>query len=521
MINLNGRKSTKKKVTLIKAKPKRTNVYSAFAYPGLALPVLGTVLKQKGYDVKIYVEAIRQWDWDRILTSDLIGITVNSAEVKESYQLADQIRSKTKIPIIMGGYHVTFLPEEALDHCDYVVRGEGEATLAELAEELLEGKRDVEKILGVSYRKKGLVINNTDRPLVPNIDLIPDQSLIEGYKKYHRRFFQYFFPTGALVASSRGCPYNCTFCSIIEVFRRTVRFRSPEAVIEDIRQQTQLTGRNYIYFADDNFTAHIGKCKQLLKAIIDAKLNIRFSAQVRLEFSQDDEFIQLMKEAGCYLVFVGFESINPQTLLDYKKKQTVEEIVDCVERLRKAKINIHGMFVLGGDADNVETVRETARFAVDKRIDTVQFLPLYPLPGTQVIEQLNRERRLFLTLNPETGKYGLDYGVGNYVLFQTKNINPMSLQQEVLQAYEKFYSFKNIVNSIWHGSSFQSTIARCIGRYILRSGRMEFKEHIEWMRSHGFTKDFTEFLTTKSKSPDTPSEYIEIKEKTREMESLT
>lgn len=401
---MNRRKSTKKKVTLIQTEPKRANVYSAFAYPGLALPILGTVLKEKGYNVKVYVEAIRPWDWDRILTSDLIGITVNSSEVKESYLLADKIRVKTKIPIVMGGYHVTFLPEEAMDHCDYIVRGEGEATFAELAEELLEGKQDVEKILGVSWKKQGLLIKNPDRPLIPNIDLIPDQSLIEGYKKYHRRFFQHFFPTGALVATSRGCPYNCVFCSVIEIFKRTIRFRSPEAVIEDLRQQTHLTGRNYIFFVDDNFTADARKCKEILRAIIDAKLNIRFSATVRLEFSQDEEFIRLMKEAGCYWVFVGFESVNPQTLLDYNKKQTVEEIVDCVERLRKAKIMIHGMFVLGSDADTVETVRETARFALEKRIDTVQFIPLCPLPGTRVNEQLSQERRLFLTLNPETGR---------------------------------------------------------------------------------------------------------------------
>jgi radical SAM superfamily enzyme YgiQ (UPF0313 family) len=458
------------------------------------------VLKAKGYyDVKIYVEAFGRWDWDRILTSDLIGITVNSAEVKESYLLADKIRSKTKIPIIMGGYHVTFLPEEALDHCDYVVRGEGEATLAELTDVLLYGEGKVENIQGISYRKHALVVNNVDRPLIPNIDLIPDQSLIEGYQEYHSRFFQFFFPTGALVASSRGCPYNCTFCSIIGVFRRTIRFRTPEAVIEDIRQQTHLTRRNFIYFADDNFSADVGKCKQMLRAIIDSKLNIRFSAQVRLEFSQDEELIELMKQAGCYMVFVGFESINPQTLLDFNKKQTVEELVYCVERLRKAKIHIHGMFILGGDTDNVETVRETARFAVKKHLDTVQFLPLTPLPGAQVYKQLHREGRLFLTLNPQTGKYGLDYGVGNSVLFQTKNINPVTLQQELLQAYEMFYSSKNVLRSIWHGSSFQATIAKCIGRYILRKGRKEFREHIEWLRDHGFTKDFTQLMTTELK----------------------
>jgi len=478
----------KKKVTLIKVEPKRINVYSAFAYPGLALPLLGTVLKNNGYDVRIYVEAVRSWDWDRILESDLVGITVNSAEVKECYDLADEIRAKSRIPIVVGGYHVTFMAEEALGHCDYVVRGEGEATLAELTDELLHGDGKVEGIPGISYRKDGVVIDNPDRPLMQNIDLIPDQSLIEGYAEYHRRFFQNFFPTGALVASSRGCPYNCTFCSIIEIFRRTTRFRSPEAVVEDIRQQTRLTGRRYVYFVDDNFTAHVRKCKSMLRHLIDAKLNLKFSAQVRLEFSQDEEFIRLMKEAGCYMVFVGFESINRQTLLDFQKKQTVEEIVYCIERLRKAKLHVHGMFVLGGDADCLETVRETARFAVEQRLDSVQFLPLTPLPGTQQIKDLQDQGRLFLTLNPQSGKYELDYGVGNFVLFQTKNINPVVLQQELLNAYEKFYSYRNISMSVLRGTSLQGTIVKLVGRYLLGSARKQVPEHIQWLRLNGFTE---------------------------------
>lgn len=484
---------TKKRITLLKVEPKRTNVYSAFAYPGLALPVLGTVLKNKGYDVKIYIEAVRGWDWNRIIESDLIALTVNSAEVKECYALADQVRAKTNVPIIMGGYHVTYMVEEALDHCDYVVRGEGEATLAELTDELLGGDGKVSNILGISYRRDGEVIHNPDRPLLDNIDLIPDQGLIEGYAAYHRRWFQHFFPTGALVASSRGCPYNCTFCSIIEIYRRTTRFRSPDAVIEDIRQQTRLTGRNYIFFADDNFTAHTKKCKAFLRRLIDAKLNIRFSAQARLEFSQDEEFIGLMKEAGCYMVFVGFESINPQTLLDFQKKQTVEEIVYCIERLRRAKMHVHGMFVLGGDTDNAETVAATARLAIEKGLDTAQFLPSYPLPGTQLIEHLKREGRLFLTCNPETGKYELDYGVGNFVLMQTKAINPVTLQLEILRAYERFYSPKNIAGSLLRGISFQSFVTRVVGRYMVHQGRGQIQDHVAWMRHHGFTKNWNEF----------------------------
>jgi anaerobic magnesium-protoporphyrin IX monomethyl ester cyclase len=479
----------KKKVTLLKVQPKRMNVFSAVAYPGLALPLLGTILKNKGYDVHIYVESLHPLDWERIEASDLIGITINSTEAKECYALAEEIREKKKVPIVMGGYHATYLPEEVLDYCDYAVRGEGEETFAELVDTLLLGDGNGEGVLGISYLREGLVFCNPDRPLLQDIDLIPDQSLVAGYAAYHKRFFQHFFPLGALVASSRGCPHDCVFCSVNGIYRRTVRFRSPEAVVEDIRFQIKLTGRNYIYFVDDNFAVNIDKCKTLLKAIIKANLNIRFSAQVRLEFSQDEEFIRLWKEAGGYMVFIGFESINPQSLVEFKKKQTVKEITDCLERLRDAKINVHGMFVLGGETDTEETVRETARFAIANRIDTVQFLPLTPLPGTQLNQSLASEGRLFLQLNTKTGRYEIDFGVGNSVLFKTRNINPVQLQKELLKAHERFYSYKNIIRSLLGGSSFETFIARCMGHHIVHHARGQIADHISWMRQQGFASD--------------------------------
>lgn len=475
-----------KKITLIKAEPKNTNVYSTFSYPGLALPVLGTVLKQKGYDVRIYVESIQPWDWSRILESDLVGLTVNSAESRESYELACAIRAKTSAPIVMGGYHVTYMAEEALDYCDYVVRGEGEETFAELADELVEGHRRVEGILGISYRHKGQVVHNPDRPLLQDIDLIPDQALIAGYRDYHRRFFQRVFPTGALVASSRGCPYDCTFCSIIEIYKRTTRYRSPEAVIEDIRQQTALTGRPYVFFVDDNFTAHQRKCKDLLRHLIDADLNIRFSAQVRLEFSQDEEFIRLMKEAGCYMVFVGLESINPQTLEDFRKRQTVDEVRHCIERLRREKIHVHGMFVFGGDADDVETCRNTARFAVEQGLGSAQFMPLYPIPGTVQTTALRQAGRLLQARNPVTGREEVAWGAGNFVLFQPYRMKPAELQWEVLQAYESFYSWRNILASLFGGGPLLSAAIKVIGHRLLRQGRQQVLEHMHWLKKNGF-----------------------------------
>lgn len=490
----------RKKITLIKAEAKRTNIYSAFAYPGLALPVIGTALQQRGYDVKIYVEVIRGWDWDRIRESDLVGITVNSAELKECYALADKIRAETDIPVVMGGYHVTYMAPEALDHCDYVVRGEGEGTMVELADELLQGDGNVERIHGISFVRNGEVVNNPERPLLTNIDMIPDQNLIEGYAAYHKKWFQWFFPTGALVATTRGCPYDCTFCSIIEIYQRTTRFRSHEAVIEDIRRQTALTGRRYVYFADDNFTAHIRKCKALLRSIIDARLNIKFSAQCRLEFTRDDEFVELMKAAGCYMVFIGYESINPQTLLDFSKRQTVEDIIYSIERLHRAKIHVHGMFIVGGDTDDVDTVRATGQFVIDHRLDSMQICPLSPLPGTQLMKQLQQERRLFLTKNAN-GNYELEYGVGNFVLMQTKNINPVDLQRELVNVYRRFYSLKNIVKSVIYGPSLESTVTKFVGHHLVKLGGKQTDEHVRWLRENGFDKSWDEWNAI----PDRPA----------------
>jgi radical SAM superfamily enzyme YgiQ (UPF0313 family) len=497
-----------KKITLLKATPAHTNEYSIFAYPGLALPVLGTVLKHKGYDVKVYVESLHPWDWCRIEESDLIALTVNTAEAMDCFELAGKIRTRTKAPIVMGGYHVTYMARDALDYCDYVVRGEGEATLAELADELLEGDGNVDRIQGISYLRNGEVVDNPNRPLLQDIDLIPDQSLVEGYREYHRRSFQRFRPTGALVASSRGCPYDCHFCSIIEIFNRTTRYRSPEAVIEDIRQQTALTGRRSIYFVDDNLTAHKKKCKELLRHMIDAKLDIRFSAQVRLEFSQDEEFIELMKEAGCSVVFIGFESVNPQTLLDFGKRQTVDQIRYCIDRLRREEIFIHGMFVLGGDTDTVETCRETAEFAIREQLDSVQFLPLYPLPGTVQTAEFEQQGRLLLTPNPETGRPEVRHGAGNYVQFYPNKMSPVDLQLGILEAYERFYSWRNIGASIARRDHWLSLITKWLGHHLLKHGRRQFRGHAEWLRRHGFEQSWEELCSRAQPEPERERERL-------------
>ena len=205
---------------------------------------------------------------------------------------------------------------------------------------------------------------------------IPDLNVVHNWQKR----------TVIPIATSRGCPFGCKFCSVIQMFGRKYRFKSIDRVIEEIREVA--SRKAHIFFVDDNFAANKERTKELLKRIIAEDIHIEWSAQVRADVVRDAELIDLMGKTGCFTVFVGFESINPKTLSLYNKHQKVDDIVECIKTFKKASIGIHGMFVLGGDTDDIETIRSTQKFAKRLGIDSVQFLMLTPLPGTPVFDEL-------------------------------------------------------------------------------------------------------------------------------------
>jgi radical SAM superfamily enzyme YgiQ (UPF0313 family) len=197
---------------------------------------------------------------------------------------------------------------------------------------------------------------------------IPDLSLLDRFSALRT------IP----VMTSRGCPFNCTFCCVTEMFGRRYRFRSTESILKELG----LYQGKSVFFCDDNFTADPKHSKELLKGIIDRGIRLkRWGAQVRVDAARDSELLDLMRRSGCAIVYIGFESINPETLKGYNKQQTVEDIREAISRFHEYGIRIHGMFVFGGDADTVDTIRQTAEFALEAQIDSVQFMTLTPFPG--------------------------------------------------------------------------------------------------------------------------------------------
>ncbi len=402
----------------------------------MGLPILGKILKNLGYEVRIYCEDIASLNWTDVLSADLVGISTLTPTATRAYEIAEKI-VRNRIPMVMGGPHVTFLPEEALlQGADFVVRGEGEKTIVELVQWMENSsKKPIEKIFGLSYRIGNKIFHNPPRQFLSSEELdllpLPDPSLIEGFGIKHT------IP----VLTSRGCPFDCRFCTVTKMFGHRYRFRSVENVIEELRKikiQFPRLGKLFsgIFFYDDHFAANRKRTKILLRKMIDNQLIFPWTAQVRVDVAEDLELLELMKKSGCEYVFLGLESVNPQTLKDFQKGQTVKEIEKGIETIHRFGIRTFGMFIIGGDADDPLTAQRTIEFAKRVELDVVQLWTLIPLPGTPLFEEIKKEGRLLYEGPEQWWRYG-----GVHVVFEPKGMSARELQFSVLfKALPKFYS---------------------------------------------------------------------------------
>jgi radical SAM superfamily enzyme YgiQ (UPF0313 family) len=453
-----------KKLVFVEPKSTHLHVYSRVCIPRLGSVLLGTIMRDKGYDVRVYVEDIEAIDMQEVLSADLVGISAITSTAPQAYRLADRVREAGAIAVL-GGTHTSFLPDEGLRHADYVVRGEGEFAFQELVDAIERGE-GVEKIQNLSYVDHGRVVNTAERPKIPNLDVnpIPDYSLIAGWK-----------PGGVVsIATSRGCPFSCTFCSVPGMYGHAVRTHSIARVLEELRIHRDDL---YTFFADDIFTANKKRVKELLREMIDRGLTPEWGAQVRTETVDDPELLELMRDSHCFNVYVGFESINPRTLKLFQKKQDLAKIERSIERFHAHGVRIHGMFVVGSDEDDVETIDATAEFALKHDIDSIQFMILTPIPGSPDWDQLYAQGdRYVISRN-------WSFYDGHHCVHQPRRMSPYELQMAAIQAMDKFYSWRGIAKKLLKRDLYYAGI-RYWGKKMIRDWWKddENREYVDGLR---------------------------------------
>jgi radical SAM superfamily enzyme YgiQ (UPF0313 family) len=450
-----------KNIYFIEAKSPGAHIFSRTALPRLGTILLATILKNKGYNTRVFIEDIAKPDRGSLEDADMICISSITSTAPRAYQLAERYR-KRGIPVVMGGAHPTFMSEESLEFADYVIRGEGEDTIVELVEHLRSGL-PLDSIKGLSYRNNGKVEHNPCRELIQDLDAapIPDFTLVHKWDN----------ATVVPIATSRGCPFACRFCSVIQMFGRKYRFKSVNRVIEEIKAIP--SKKAHFFFVDDNFAANKKRTKDLLRAMLDNNIKIEWSAQVRTDIAKDPELIKLMQDADCFSVYIGFESINPKTLALYNKGQGVEDIDKSIRLIKKHSINIHGMFVLGSDTDDIQTIRKTQKYANELNINSVQFMMLTPLPGTPVFDELKEQGRLIHT---DWSKYDAHHAV-----FEPKLMTAFELHNETLKAMAKFYSWKSIFRNLWKFDFFYGFVG-LYGKRSVKKSLSNTKKYLENLR---------------------------------------
>jgi radical SAM superfamily enzyme YgiQ (UPF0313 family) len=379
-------------------------------FPPLGLAYVAAVTPSN-WEVKIADENFDKFEFKG---ADLVGITAFTSNINRAYEIAQMYR-KRKIKVIMGGIHASMLPDEALQYADAVVVGEVEGVWKRAISDF-ENNRLSSKYIGPQ-------IDLTQFSITPRRDLLHPNYL------WHS------------VQTSRGCPFNCYFCSVSRYLGKEYRQRSAKDVLDEL---DEIKGQ-YIAFVDDNLIGYSPETKsraiELFKGMIELGLSKKWWMQASINAADDEQVVSLAGLAGCMYVFIGFETISKGTLKGMKKaanlKIGVENYKKVVDTFHKYGIGVFGAFIIGNDYETPTYYRELAQFLVRSGIDIVQITILTPLAGTTLMEQLQKEGRLVYQDFPKDwDKYRF-----SYVVHQPQGVDADTIYLGNNYIKDRIYSF--------------------------------------------------------------------------------
>lgn len=403
------------KVLLIQpAHPSNVHLFGRVYMSSLTLPVVAA-LTPPDVEVAILDENVTPLDLEQ--PANLVGITALTPNAPRAYAIADAFRARG-IPVVLGGVHPTLVPDEAAQHADIVVLGEAEGVWPQVV-------RDVER---GSWQR----FYRGEKPDLRGLPM-PRWDLLDNRR---------YFPVPKMEAS-RGCPFNCTFCSTTAFFGRQMRYRPVEEVVAEIRTLDRRFSA--VFITDNNIVGRPDYARELFQALIPER--ITWIGQASLTIAYDEELLDLAARSGCRALLIGFESLSPEGLAEANKK--VNQILDyeeAIARIHRRGIAIIGCFVVGFDHDDASVFARTAEFIERTRIAIPQVTILTPFPGTALRERLLAEGRIW------------DFDWSHYdatrVTFYPARMSPEELQEGYNRLVRRLYSYPAIVRRLLQARSY-------------------------------------------------------------------
>ncbi|MFX0076890.1 MAG: B12-binding domain-containing radical SAM protein [Candidatus Hermodarchaeota archaeon] len=367
-------------------------------YPPLGICYLSSILKKENYQVDIIDQAGKGFNLNHIIKwikkkdPDILGfstLTASGSGISAALTSIEVKKWNPNIKIVFGNRHVNHNDFRVLNkypEVDLCVRGEGELTFMELIN-ALEKNKPLKDVKGLTYRENGKIKRNDDRPLIKDLDAIPfpDRKALE--LEYTGSFGGLEFAPGGFTSmiSSRGCPYQCTFC----YGTRTVGFRtrSVENILEEILF-LESEGYKYLNFVDDNFTVSKKRVIKLCRLMQKHKVDMEWICEGRVN-QVSDQMLREMQRANCQIMFYGIESANQRILNYYRKNITPSQSILAVKKTRRAKIPfILGSFIVGAPGETLLEIYNTLKFAQKLAIDFPVFNLLGTMPGTDIWDEM-------------------------------------------------------------------------------------------------------------------------------------
>lgn len=438
----------KKKAYLVHATDKSLIISEQppFPFPVLGIITVAALFPEEEWEVRVVDEDKESVDLN--VKADLVGISTLTLNAPHAYELANHFRSRW-IPVVMGGLHVTYEPEEALKYCDAVVLGETEGAMPRLLADFTKGamKRTYFSPnplpnFGIPYARRDLL------------------------RRYHHRYL-------IAVQATRGCPHQCEFCSVPLFFGNQYRYRPVEDVVVEIKEALGSYHKLYVFFVDDNIGGNPKYAKELFQALIPLK--IRWASFASLKMAEDPELLDLAEKSGCVELFIGFESLEQANLnMAGKFWLKTEKFADNVRDLHQAGIIVQGAFIFGHDGDTKDIFRRTVEFVQKTGIEVPIFGILTPYPGTILRRRLVLEKRIL------PGDDWRHYD-GSHVLFRPALMTPEELQEGYFWAKKYCCAPRSIISRLFRAPLKNFPLALALNFSMWRSKMRQI--HARWKGS--------------------------------------